>query len=75
MTQLLTNRELDVIKALFELRSTKKTATHLGISDSTLVNHQSNISKKIGFRSSEVAAMIADYSSAELLMSVISRTD
>jgi len=75
MTQLLTNRELDVIKALFELRNTKKTATHLGISDSTLVNHQSNISRKIGFRSSEIAAMIADYSSAELLMSVISPTD
>ena len=75
MKQLLTSRELDVIKTLFTLRSTKKTAIHLGITDSTLVNHQSNITKKTGFRPSEIAPMIADCASVELLFSVVSPTD
>ena len=75
MKQLLTSRELDVIKTLFTLRSTKKTAIHLGITDSTLVNHQSNITKKTGFRPSEIAPMIADCASVELLLSVVSPTD
>ena len=75
MRQLLTNRELDVIKALFTLSSTKETATHLGITGSTLVNHQSNITKKTGFRPSEIAPMVADCASVELLLSVVSPTD
>lgn len=75
ITQLLTKRELDVVRALFELRSTKKAAAHLGISASTLVNHQSNITKKTGFRINEIASMIADCSSAELLMSVVNSAD
>jgi hypothetical protein len=36
-----------------------------------LVNHQSNITKKTGFHTSEIAPMIADCASVELLMSVI----
>lgn len=71
MKPLLTNRELDVVKVLFKLRNTKETASHLGITGSTLVNHQSNITKKTGFRTSEIAPMIADCASVELLMSVI----
>ena len=75
IAQLLTKRELDVIKKLFDLGSTSKVAAKLGISESTLVNHQSNISKKSGFRVREIVAMIADYSSVELLTSVVKQTD
>tara|TARA_B110001452_G_scaffold28570_1_gene22459 strand:- start:3070 stop:3384 length:315 start_codon:yes stop_codon:yes gene_type:complete len=71
MKPLLTNRELDVVKVLFRLRNTKETASHLGITGSTLVNHQSNITKKTGFHTSEIAPMIADCASVELLISVI----
>ncbi len=75
MKQLLTSRELDVIKTLFTLRSTKKTAIHLGSTDRTLVNHQSNMTHKTGFRPSEIAPMMADCASVELLLSVVSPTD
>lgn len=74
ITQLLTKRELDVIKELFDLDNTSKVAAKLGISESTLVNHQSNISKKSGFRVREIAAMVADCSSVELLTSVVTPT-
>ena len=74
IAQLLTRRELDVIKEIFNLGSTNKVAAKLGISESTLVNHQSNISKKSGFRVREIASMIADRSSVELLTSVVTPT-
>ena len=74
IAQLLTKRELDVIKEIFDLDNTGKVAAKLGISESTLVNHQSNISKKSGFRVREIVAMIADCSSVELLTSVVTQT-
>ena len=74
IAQLLTRRELDVIKEIFDLDSTSKVAAKLGISESTLVNHQSNISKKSGFRVREIASMVADCSSVELLTSVVTPT-
>ena len=74
ITQLLTKRELAVIKELFDLGSNSKVAAKLGISESTLVNHQSNISKKSGFRVREIAGMVADCSSVELLASVVKPT-
>ena len=75
IAQLLTRRELDVIKEIFDLDNTSKVAAKLGISESTLVNHQSNISKKSGFRVREIIAMVADCSSVELLTSVVKQTD
>jgi FixJ family two-component response regulator len=74
IAQLLTRRELDVIKEIFDLDNTSKVAAKLGISESTLVNHQSNISKKSGFRVREIASMVADCSSVELLTSVVTPT-
>jgi DNA-binding NarL/FixJ family response regulator len=43
----LTERELEVIKALARGKSNKEIATSLGISEKTVRNHASNIYKKL----------------------------
>jgi len=71
VAELLTSRELDVLRTLNTTKSTKSGAEKLHISERTFANHRFNISKKTGRPASEIAQSVFDCSNVELFISML----
>lgn len=71
IVELLTPRELEVLKAIAKSKNTKNGANKLHISERTFANHRFNIRKKTGHQAADVAQFIFDYSNVELFISML----
>ena len=71
LTELLTQREVDVLRTLFTTKNTKSGAAKLHISERTFANHRFNIAKKTGRPANEVAQVVFDCSNVELFISML----
>lgn len=71
LSKLLTEREMDVLKELYEVKNTKKAANNLHISSRTFANHRFNITKKLGMPAAEAAEFIFECSNVELFTAML----
>ena len=71
LTELLTQREVDVLRTLFTMKNTKSGAAKLHISERTFANHRFNIAKKTGRPADEIAQAVFDCSNVELFISML----
>ena len=71
IVELLTPRELEVLKAIADSKNTKNGANKLHISERTFANHRFNIRKKTGQQAADVSHFIFDYSNVELFISML----
>ena len=73
LTKLLTEREMEVLKELYQVQNTKKAATNLHISSRTFSNHRFNITKKLGMPAAEAANFIFECSNVELFITMLAK--
>ena len=71
IVELLTPRELEVLKAIASSKNTKSGADKLHISERTFANHRFNVRKKTGQQAADVSQFIFDYSNVELFISML----
>jgi len=72
LAELLTQREIDVLRTLFFTKNTASGAAKLHISERTFANHRFNIAKKTGRPAIEIAQTVFDCSNVELFTSMLS---
>ncbi len=71
LTKLLTEREMDVLKELYHVKSTNKAANNLHISARTFANHRFNITKKLGIPAAEAADFLFECSNVEVFTAML----
>ncbi len=71
LAELLTQREVDVLRTLSTVKSTKSGAEKLHISARTFANHRFNIAKKTGRPATEIAKVVFDCSNVDLFNSML----
>lgn len=71
LTQLLTDREVVVLKELQAVKNTKEAAANLHISARTFANHRFNVTKKLTISAAEAANLLFDCSSVDLFNAVL----
>ncbi|MDG1818433.1 MAG: LuxR C-terminal-related transcriptional regulator [Porticoccaceae bacterium] len=71
LTKSLTEREVEILKELYQVKNTKKAASNLHISPRTFANHRFNITKKTAMPAAEAADFLFNCSNAELFTAML----